>query len=395
MKADQFHELYQDLQRYVGWTEDDARRVRSVAPVVAPHLGPLIEDFYAEIQRHPQTLKVIIGGEAQIARLKQTLRRWVEELLAAECDRDYVWRRWKIGWRHVEIGLPQVYTNSALSRLRTGLVRILSEHSGLGSEELTLTVESLGRLLDLDLAIIEDAYQAEYLARQERIRRLATIGELAGGVAHELRNPLGIIRNAVYFLRLTQQELTEDARDAFDELERALGTCNRLACELLDYVREPKLEETNFSIADAVTEALGTLEVSESIELDRETVEQGLRCRADRGHVVLIIGNLLRNAIEAMPSGGRVAVSASRAGDGVVVQVEDTGPGIDPTVLDKIFEPLFSRKAKGIGLGLAVSRRYAELNHGRLEVESEPGHGATFRLTLPSPEHGESGKGQS
>lgn len=383
MNPDQFCDLYRELQSYVGWSEEDARRVRAVAPVVEPHLDRLIDDFYAEIQRHPRTLKVITGGTEQIQRLKLTLRRWLQELLAADCGREYVLRRWQIGWRHVEIGLPQVFTNAALSRLRTGLVRIVQESVEEGAEPHASAIASLNKLLDLDLAIIEDAYQAEFLKRQERAERLAAIGALAGSVAHELRNPLGIITNAVYFLKSAQPAASDDTRDAYNEIGRGLATCNRLASELLDYVREPKREETDFALNEAIDIALHDIGLPETVELVQPDPQVMPVCRADKAHVIHILENLFRNAIEAMPDGGRLTLVVSRHDNTVQLEVQDTGVGIAVEDLEKIFEPLFTRKTRGIGLGLAVSRRYAELNYGRLEVESQTGHGSTFRLTLP------------
>lgn len=138
-------------------------------------------------------------------------------------------RRWQISWGHIEIGLPQVFTNAALSRLRTSLVRIVQDSVHLDPKLLSPAIASLNKLLDLALAIIEDAYQAEFLKRQERTERLAAIGALAGGAAHELRNPLGIITNGVYFLRSAHPEASDDGRDAYDEISRGLATCNRLA----------------------------------------------------------------------------------------------------------------------------------------------------------------------
>jgi len=387
MNPDQFCDLYQELQNYVGWSDEDAQRVRAVAPVVEPHLDRLIDDFYAEIQRHPRTLKVITGGSEQIARLKQSLRRWLEDLLKANCDRPYVLRRWQIGWRHVEIGLPQVFTNAALSRLRTGLVQIVQESVETDAQSHAPAIASLNKLLDLDLAIIEDAYQAEFLKRQERAERLAAIGALAGSVAHELRNPLGIITNAVYFLRSAQPPASDDARDSFEEVSRGLATCNRLASELLDYVREPKRDETVFPLHEAVDTALQDVGLSESIDLLRKDDQVDAVCRADKGQVVQILDNLFRNAAEAMPNGGSLTLLASRHDNTLQLAVQDTGVGIAIEELEKVFEPLFTRKTRGIGLGLAVSRRYAELNHGRLEVESQMGQGSTFRLTLPAADH--------
>src|SRR5690242_11753086 len=108
MTPDETFRRYQELQAYVGWTEEAARRVAAVAGLLEPFLPPLIDDFYAEIDRHPEARKVITGGAAQVRRLKGTLLAWVRELLAGRYDGDYVARRWRVGWRHVEIGLDQV-----------------------------------------------------------------------------------------------------------------------------------------------------------------------------------------------------------------------------------------------------------------------------------------------
>jgi hypothetical protein len=164
---------YQELQRYVGWTPHDAARVRSVAELLENNLVPLIDDFYEEIERHPDARKVITGGDKQIERLKGTLRTWLRELLFGPYDRDYVTRRWKVGWRHVEIGLDQVYTNVALSRLRRGLLLALQKKWRGDPADAMPIRHSLNTLLDLDLAIIEDAYQTEHLARQQLSERLA------------------------------------------------------------------------------------------------------------------------------------------------------------------------------------------------------------------------------
>ena len=99
----------------------------ALAPALDPFLPGMVDDFYAEIDRHPDARKVITGGAAQVALLKGTLVRWLRELLSGPYDRDYVARRWQVGWRHVEIGLDQVYTNVALSRVRCSLLRAVQE----------------------------------------------------------------------------------------------------------------------------------------------------------------------------------------------------------------------------------------------------------------------------
>lgn len=168
---------YQSLQSYVDWTDADAARLRAAAPLVEPAFVELVEDFYQALQREPGAAKVITGGQQQIERLKVTLHRWLEELFSGQYDEPYVVRRWRVGWRHVEIGLDQVYVNVALSRLRSGLVDSLRQAWNGSQTDLADVLHSLNRLLDLDLAMVEDAYQAEYARRQQEIERLKRIAD--------------------------------------------------------------------------------------------------------------------------------------------------------------------------------------------------------------------------
>jgi two-component system sensor kinase FixL len=205
MNHDELFRRYQELQQYVGWTEADVLRVQSVSSLLESHLVPLIDDFYAEIERHPEARKVITGGPPQIERLKGTLRGWLRELLFGPYDREYVARRWRVGWRHVEIGLDQVYAYVALSQLRRGLLRTLEECWGGDPCEALAVRRSLNTLLDLDLAIIEDAYQAEHIARQQRSERLAArIRNRLARVAEQKRLALAKERSEAAFRTLVE-----------------------------------------------------------------------------------------------------------------------------------------------------------------------------------------------
>lgn len=163
----QLVQRFKDLQAYVGWHEDDAARVKSVAYIIDSRMDMLIDDFYAEIQRHPDAARVITGGQPQIARLMESLRAWLRESLKGRSDVDYVVRRWNIGLRHAEIGLNPAYTSAAMSRLRNGIVGILTDANIHNLTEMRQLVQAFNKLLDLDLAIIQDAYQAEYLKREK------------------------------------------------------------------------------------------------------------------------------------------------------------------------------------------------------------------------------------
>ena len=157
-----------DLQAYVGWSEEDAARVRSVAVDIRLRIPWLIDDFYAEIARHPDAARVITGGAAQVERLKASLSAWLSESLTGNYDTEYIARRWKIGLRHAEIGLNPAYASAAMSRLRNGLMTIVATLHHDSPESLQQLVQSLNKLLDVEMAIINDAYGAEYLRREKQ-----------------------------------------------------------------------------------------------------------------------------------------------------------------------------------------------------------------------------------
>lgn len=379
MNSDDLFRRYQELQGYVGWTEDDAQRVRSVAAKVEPHLGFLIDDFYAEIERHPEARKVITGGAAQIERLKGTLRGWLHELVNGPYDRDYVARRWRVGWRHVEIGLDQVYTNVALSRLRRGLLRVLEESwQQADLRELLAIRQSLNALLDLDLAIIEDAYQAEHLAREQRTERLAAIGQVAGGIAHELRNPLNVVKTSVYYLLHAQNPTPEKRDEHLQRIERHVVLADGVITALSNFAKLPLPNLRPFPVEPCVREALEINPVPESVTVTIDCPPPLPPVLADPDQVRIVLGNLIRNAREAMPKGGNLTISGKIVDGSIEVTIADTGVGISAENLARVMEPLYSTKARGLGLGLAIARSILEKNKGSLRVTSELGRGSIF-----------------
>jgi two-component system, NtrC family, sensor kinase len=390
MTTDRFHDRYRELQSYVGWGDEDVRRIVAAAPLLEPHLPALIDDFYAEIERHPETRRVITGGPEQIERLKGTLLGWVRELIGGRYDDDYVDRRWRVGWRHVEIGLDQVYTNVALSRLRTGLSRALHETWLEDGRRLRETVRSLNKLLDLDLAIIEDAYQAEYISRLQQTERLATLGQVAGGVAHELRNPLNVVKTSVYYLLNARNPTPEKRAEHLKRIERHVELADNAITALSRFAKMPVPNLCPIRLATCVREVLEMNPSHGEVEVEVD-IPAGLSpVLADVDQLRIVFGNLIRNAFDAMPSGGRLVIEARQADGAVEVAIRDSGTGIPPESLSRIMEPLYSTKARGLGLGLAIARSILEKNQGSLRVTSQVGHGSTFTVRLtPAPEAGE------
>ena len=168
MQSDPY-KTFLDLQRYVGWSVEDARHIASIRDVLLADEDLLVEDFFAELSRHPHTADVLAKATADIEDLQAKMRQWLRQLLTGPYDREYVVQRNRVGYRHVAVNLDQVYTNGALSRLRMAMLGVLRNRYRDDLDAIQPSVVSLNKLLDLELAIIENAYQSEFVARQNSL----------------------------------------------------------------------------------------------------------------------------------------------------------------------------------------------------------------------------------
>jgi signal transduction histidine kinase len=238
------------------------------------------------------------------------------------------------------------------------------------------------------LEAMVDERTRELRESQEQIVRnekLAVLGQLAGGVGHELRNPLGVINTSVYYLKLAQPEAGKKIKQHLSMIEHEVHNADKIISDLLDFAQNNPAEHEQVPVGKLVRETLERFPVPETIKVTLDLPDNLPDVFADPRQVGQVLGNLTVNACQSMsPKGGRLTIFSSVHNDLVTIGVRDTGTGIPPENINKLFEPLFTTKAKGIGLGLAVSRKLAESNGGRIEVESEPGKGSTFTLLLPA-----------
>jgi signal transduction histidine kinase len=221
----------------------------------------------------------------------------------------------------------------------------------------------------------------EQLVRQEK---LAVLGQMAGSVSHELRNPLGVISNAIYFLKMIQPDADEKIKEYLNLIEKNLNLSNKIVTDLLDFTHIKTVDREAASVSELVNQTFDRFPPPESVKVIVNSPADIPRVYVDPYHIVQILGNLTLNAGQSMAQkGGTLTISSYVQNHTVSISIQDTGAGISPENMERIFEPLFTTKPKGIGLGLAVSKKLIEANGGRVEVQSEMGVGTIFTVYLP------------
>ncbi|MEM3579582.1 MAG: GAF domain-containing protein, partial [Candidatus Bathyarchaeia archaeon] len=216
-----------------------------------------------------------------------------------------------------------------------------------------------------------------------KAQRMAVIGELAGMVGHDLRNPLTSIAGAGYYLKKRLNQMGDErVMEMLDLIDKNIAYSNKIINDLLDYSREVKLDITETNPETIINEALATVEIPNNVNVVK-IANKKLKLKADFEKVKRVLVNLIRNAVDAMPKGGTLTIKSMRKGNNVVLMISDTGVGMTKEVMKKLWTPLFTTKAKGMGFGLAICKRFVEAHGGTITVESTPGKGATFTVTLP------------
>ena len=238
--------------------------------------------------------------------------------------------------------------------------------------------EHLKCMVDLRTAQLKDAN--ERLVKSERF---AAIGELAGMIGHDLRNPLAGIKNATYYLKKKGTTISEaQIQEMIEIIDKAIDHSDKIINDLLDYSREMHLELTKYSAYVLVSETLEMIEVPDRIKIvNRVQQKDWIWVNTDKMLRVFI--NLVNNAIDAMPEKGTLEISSCQRNDCIEIVFADTGKGIPEEIMEKLFTPLFTTKAQGMGFGLAICKRIIEAHGGTIKVKSEVNKGTKFMIGLP------------
>jgi PAS domain S-box-containing protein len=257
-----------------------------------------------------------------------------------------------------------------------------------------------------DISERKNAEQALREIQEEMARKdkLAILGQLAGIVGHEIRNPLGVMNNAVYFLKTLMPEANETVKEYLAIIDHEINASLSIITDLLDFARTRPPHSHSISVSELIDEGIRKSDMPENILIDIDLPEALPPVLVDPEQIEAVLLNLITNAVQAMPEGGTLRVAAHRVHGSeisyqgtdktgprspvpdpgsVEISINDTGTGISPENMKRLFQPLFTTKAKGIGLGLVVCKNLVEANGGCIEVESVLANGTTFKIKLP------------
>ena len=215
--------------------------------------------------------------------------------------------------------------------------------------------------------------------------RLAAIGQVSAQVAHEIRNPLGAISNAIYYLKRSPQIDQQKKTQYLDLMNHEIATCNRFIDELLDITRRRKMDRKPTNFSGLIERVLSRSKLPQNIDLQVHCIPDTFECFVDEDQFVQVLQNLLNNSMDALlVTGGKIQITARRSDDRDVIVVRDSGPGIPMPDRGSVFDVLFTTKSSGTGLGLAICKQIVEQHGGTIRVAEGESEGTEFQICLPT-----------
>ena len=233
---------------------------------------------------------------------------------------------------------------------------------------------------------MSDLYNAQKEIEELRIKRLSVVGELTARIAHDLRNPLSVIKNSAEILKITYDEKTDPSqKEQWDRLERGIYRMTHQVDDVLDYIRSPPLKIEENSMSVIIQDTIERIQIPDTVSIHPPTNDVIFPCDAEKLEVVFV--NLIMNAIQAFEGkAGDITITIDddyNSNQSILVQITDNGQGIPNELIEKIFDPLFTTRQVGTGLGLPSCKNIVERHNGKITVDSDSKSGTTFSIVLP------------
>jgi signal transduction histidine kinase len=270
----------------------------------------------------------------------------------------------------------------------------------------TATVDTLERAIyyaierkNLEEQLTQYSEHLEELVQQKtaelkRAERLAAIGQMAAMVGHDLRSPLQAVLNTIYlekkqvdtlegYLAPSESRKAQQLHDGLDKINEHVAYMSSMVTDLLDFARTPNPKITRTRTEQLVNDALRHVVAPNNVVIEKKLDHSLPNLDVDPFLMQRALTNIISNALQAMPDGGSLSITTKKNGRSASINVADTGTGIPPENISKLFEPLFTTKSRGVGLGLAIVKSVIEAHGGTITVESDVGRGSTFCIALP------------
>lgn len=382
--------LLEELFAYVRFDDGDRARLRELHPRLAPQFPAIAGRFYEAVFASPGAAAVL-SGPAQIERLRISLIDWMSSGLLGPYDERFYEKRTRIGRRHVVVGLGSQYMFSAMTVLRLAYQeRIIELYP---PAEAFAVMRSVHKLLDCELAIMVQHYELDteekLIARERRslADRILAMQTMSAGLAHEVRNPLNAAKLQLELLErrlhrtLDDPRLIEPTELAQKEIERLTTLLN----EFLVFARPPELHAQEHDVVAIVRQVVDLESIAaqqRGVTLTLAAEPAQVLAEVDVAKLHQLVLNLVRNANEAVSPGGQVEVGVMAVDDLCRIRVTDNGPGIPDHIQARIYEPFFSTKEGGTGLGMSIVHSLVSLHGGTIDLATGSA-GTTFEITLP------------
>lgn len=377
--------MMQELFDYVGFDASDAALLEQLGPVLRPSFPAIVDEFYAALERNERARAVFRGGKPQIERQKHRLAEWLEGLVGGTYDAAYFERRARIGRVHVQIELDQRFMFSSMNLIRAGLHRAVDGAMDALDEATRARAHvSIDRICDIELAIMLETYRERYVERQRANERLATIGQLAASIGHELRNPLAVMETSVHLLRRRVDD--EGARRHFDKIAQQIGVSGAIIEDLLALARDRPPQRELVELRPLILDAVEGVPQAQGIDVRVDAPDGLEQVWLDRTQMRQVLVNLIGNAAQAIAGaqkGSCVEVRCRVERGSLELSVTDDGPGFAPEVRARLFEPLVTTRKSGAGLGLSLCQRIVEKHGGTIEAEDVATGGARLVIRIP------------
>ena len=382
--------IIDQLVAYVRFDDVDRSRLVALHGVLQPQFSDIAAAFYDAVLANPGAARVL-SGPGQVERLRVTLIDWMSTGLLGPYDEAFNEKRARIGRRHVQIGLEQQYMFTSINIVRVAYIDRISKLYP--ADEALRVISSVDKLFDIELALMLRHYQLDseerLLARERQIQsdRIAALQTMTAGLAHEVRNPLNSAKLQLELLERRLRRIGDDPK-LLDPIGLAHHEMQRLTTMLNEFLAFARPADLSAQEHDVIVIVRHVIELERPVA-ERDGSQLALQeapdtavAKIDSGKLHQIVQNLVRNGLEAASPNGHVTVHVILAGRLVRIRVVDDGPGIPDHVRPRIYEPFFSTKESGAGMGMSIVHNYVAMHGGTIDI-STSSDGTAIDVSIP------------